>query len=375
MLLYISSLIIFAFVSFSLFFRMHCPGWLKIAGIALVFLASQKYLIYKFLGGAFFSPQMPRAALLALEAAYGALMVLFFLLLLWDIYLAGNWILKKAGMPIPRKLPCGAIRAGLCLLAIGLGIWGTWQAVKVPDTRVVEMPIAALPRNLDGFSIAQLSDLHIGPILKKDWLAEVVARTNALKPDLVALTGDYVDGHVDELESEIAPLGELRAKYGVFGVTGNHEYYWDAVQWKTALANLGVEMLENAHAAIDVNGDKIVVAGVPDLMGQRFGHPGPDARKALDGAPDALKLLLSHRPKTAAENMAFADIHLSGHTHGGLMFFLQPLIARFNAGLVAGHYPAGGKNIYVHPGTGLWNGFSSRIGVPSEITLIILRAA
>lgn len=375
MLLYISSFIIFSFVSFSLFFRAHCPGWLKIAGIILVFLASQKYLFYRFLGGSFFAPQMSRSAILILEAAYGVLIVLFFLLLLWDIYLFGNWILKRSGMPIPQKLPCGAIRAGLCFLALCLGIWGTWQAVKVPDAHVVEMPIAGLPRNLDGFSIAQLSDLHIGPIFKRDWLDEVVAKTNALKPDLVALTGDYVDGYASDLESEIEPLGKLQAKYGVFGVTGNHEYYWDATQWNKILEDLGVHMLENSHKALDVNGDAIVVAGVPDLVAQRFGHPAPDAQKALAGAPEALKLLLSHQPKTAEGNLAFADIQLSGHTHGGMMFFIQPLIARFNAGMVAGHYPVDGKNIYVHPGTGLWNGFSSRIGVPAEITLIILRAA
>lgn len=375
MILYIASIVIFLFVAFNLFFHTHCPLWLKVLGCALLFLASLKYEIYNIIGGAFFAPQMARWAILTLESMYGALLILFFLLLLWDIYQAGNWILAKAGMPIPRHLPAGAIKTGLCALALALGIFGTWNAVKVPDVRNVEMPIANLPDKLEGFSIVQLSDLHVGPLLKRDWLAEVVARTNALNPDLIALTGDYVDGAVADIGPELEPLADLHARYGVFGVTGNHEYYWNAREWTEAIEKLGVSMLENAHAVIDVNGDKLVVAGLVDLAASRFGLEPPDIAKAMDGAPQGLRLLLAHQPRVFRENLDQADIQLSGHTHGGIMFFLQPLLARFNAGFVAGLYPLEGKNLYVSPGTGLWNGFSCRIGVPAEITRIVLRKA
>ena len=373
MILKIASVFIFLFVAFNLFHHARCPLWLKIAGTAILLLASLKYQIYQLLGGAFFAPQMDRWIILLMECLYGALLLLFFLLLLWDIYLAGNWILAKAGMPVPKRLPAGMIKAGLCGLALALGAWGVWEAVRVPDVRDVEVKIPNLPPELDGFSIAQLSDLHVGPLLKKAWLEEVVAKTNALKPDLIALTGDYVDGRVAVIGEELAPLADLRAKYGVFGVTGNHEYYWNAAEWAEALKSLGVKLLSNQHEAIDVNGATIVVAGIPDLAASSFGLPGPDLDEALKGAPEGLRLLLAHQPKFFKEAAPKVDLQLSGHTHGGIMFFAQPLIARFNTGYVRGLYNEGGKMLHVSPGTGLWNGFSCRVGVSAEISRIVLR--
>ncbi len=334
-----------------------------------------KFQIYDILGGAFFAPQMSRSVILLLEALYGSLMILFFLFLLWDIYLAGNWLLAKAGFPIPRHLPKGWIKAGLCLLALLLGSYGTWQAVKVPSVRDVDLRIQDLPPALEGFTIAQLSDLHVGPILKKGWLEEVVNKTNALDPDVIAITGDYVDGRVDEIGEELAPLADLKAKYGVFGVTGNHEYYWNAQEWTEALKNLNIRMLNNEHHALDIDGSGFVIAGIPDLAAERFGLPGPDLSAAFRDAPEGVRLLLSHQPKIFREAMKETDIQISGHTHGGIMFFLQPLVARFNAGYVAGPYAEDNKILYVNPGTGLWNGFSCRVGVPAEITRFILHKA
>lgn len=372
MILYIASFIIFVFVSFSLFFRADCGLFIKIAGSALILIASLKYEIYQFLGGAFFAPQLPRAALLFFEAIYGALILLFFLLLIWNLYLTGNWLLAKAGIPVPTKLPNGAIKSGLVAIALVLGIYGTWQAVKVPQVRTIEVKLASLPSQLQGLSIVQLTDLHIGPLLKKDWLNEVVSRTNALKPDLILMTGDYIDGYASEIGAELEPLADLSAKYGVFAVTGNHEYYWNMPEWRQALQNFNVAVLDNGHKSLNVNGQTIVLAGIPDLSAPKFGFAAPDINKALAGAPETVRILLTHQPKLASEYAEKVDLMLSGHTHGGLMFFLQPLIARFNNGFVEGIYPLGNSNIYVSPGTGLWNGFSCRIGVPAEITRIIL---
>lgn len=371
----IASVFIFLFVAFNLFYHSQCPLWLKVVGTALLFLISMKFHVYNFLGGATFAPQMSREIIIFSEVLYGSLLVLFFLLLLWDIYLLGNWLLSKAGFPIPTHLPKGLIKSGLCVLSLLLGSYGTWQAVKVPSVRDVELKIANLPASMEGFTIAQLSDLHIGPILKKDWLAEVVAKTNDLNPDLIALTGDYVDGRVSEIGEELAPLADLKAKYGVFGVTGNHEYYWNEAEWTEALKDLGVNMLKNEHKVIDLDGNNFIVAGIPDLVAIKIQNTLPDLDKALQNAPEGLRLLLSHQPKNFKENKNKADIQLSGHTHGGIMFFVQPLVARFNAGYVAGLYSENDKNLYINPGTGLWNGFSCRIGVPSEITRIILRRA
>lgn len=337
-----------------------------------LFVASMKYQIYNILGGAFFAPQMSRELIIFLEAMYGSFLLLFLLLLLWDIYLAGNWLLAKAGFPISKNVPAGLIKGGLCVLALILGAYGVWQGIKVPSVRNVEMRIANLPPSLEGFSIAQLSDLHIGPLLKKDWLEEVVKRTNALKVDLIALTGDYIDGRVSEIGKELAPLANLHAKYGVFGVTGNHEYYWNAAEWTEALKNLGIRMLQNEHEVINVNNDKLVVAGIPDLAAEKFGLPEPDLEQTFRDAPESLRVLLAHQPKIFQKAMTEADIQLSGHTHGGIMFFIQPLIAVFNNGFVSGLYSGDNKNLYVSSGTGLWNGFSCRVGVPAEITHITL---
>lgn len=371
MILNIASIFIFIFIAFNLFYRSGFPVWLKIAGAAVLFLAGMKFQVYQLIGGAFYAPVMDRRFILFLEALFGAFIILFFLLLLYDLYLFGNWLLARAGFPIPRRIPKGLIKGGLCLLALLLGAYGTWQAVKVPTPRDVEIRIPNLPASLEGFSIVQLTDLHIGPILRKGWLEEVVKKTNALKPDLIALTGDYVDGRVNEIAEELRPLADLRAPCGVFGVTGNHEYYWNAAEWTKAMEDLGVRMLSNEHETVEANGEKVIVAGIPDLAASRFGFPPPSLDQAMKNAPEGLRLLLSHQPRVFTE--AQTDIQLSGHTHGGIMFFVQPLVARFNAGFVAGLYPGNNKFLYVSPGTGLWNGFSCRIGVPSEITRIILR--
>lgn len=372
MVLYGASFIIFIFVSFSLFFRADCSLAAKIIGSLIVLAISLKYVIYQILGGAFFSPDLPRWFVIGMEALYGALIMLFFLLLLWDLYLFGNWLLAKAGMPIPKHLPTGWIKSGLVSLALLGGIWGTYESLKVPALKTVEVKLANLPSELENFCIVQLTDLHIGPLLKKDWLDQVVEIVNRQDADLIALTGDFIDGHVDQLGEEVEPLAKLRAKYGVVGITGNHEYYWNVTEWEDALKELGIDMLQNEHRAISINGQTLVVAGIPDLAALRFGFEGPNLEKALKDAPDAVKILLSHQPREAKNYLQQVDLQLSGHTHGGIMFFLQPLVAHYNAGFVQGLYAENAKALYVSPGTGLWNGFSSRVGVPSEITKIIL---
>lgn len=375
MILYLASACMFLFVALNLFWRIDCSTGVKAAGCLLLLFISLKYEVYRFIGGYFFAPHLPRAFLLLMEALYGGFIILFFLLLLFDLYLIGNLLLSRCGFPVPKILPRGAINCGLAGLALALGIWGTWNAVKVPDVRTIQLAVSGLPAPLTGLRLVQLSDLHIGPILKGDWLAEVVAKTNSLRPDLILLTGDYVDGFVSEIGAELAPLADLKASYGVWAVTGNHEYYWNMPQWRSVLEKLNVKMLENEHKAIQINNETIIVAGIPDLAAGRFGLPMPDLAKALRGAPDAVRILLSHQPKHVSEYAKQVDLMLSGHTHGGLMFFLQPLVARFNDGFVNGLYAAGKSSIYVNPGTGLWNGFSSRIGVPSEITEVILMTA
>lgn len=132
-------------------------------------------------------------------------------------------------------------------------------------------------------------------------------------------------------------------------------------------------MLSNSHQVIDKNGASLVMAGIEDPMAARFGPHTPSLELALQGAPDTARILLAHRPNGAV-NAKNVDLQLSGHTHGGLIRGFEPVIASYNEGFVRGLYNLGPLHLYVSPGTGLWNGFSCRIGVPSEITHFILRA-
>jgi hypothetical protein len=272
-------------------------------------------------------------------------------------------------MPFSKAIINSCILAGALLF----GIYGTYQSMKVPEIKTTEVEIENLPQNLNGFSIIQLTDIHIGLILDKKWLEKVVEKTNSANPDLIAVTGDMIDGRVEKLEQEVSPLSRLYSKNGVLGVTGNHEYYFNFKKWVPVFEKMGIEMLDNEHRVIDINGSKLIIAGVPDTYQKRFTGKGPDFLKAVKNAPEGVSVLLSHRPDGVPLNIN-ADLQLSGHTHGGHIFFLKWLIGSYNGGLVNGLYEINKRKIYVSPGTGLWAGFSCRIGVPSEITRIVLKS-
>lgn len=374
MILIVSSFVLFLYITVSLFLFSSYRRSVKWLSIAVLFIISQKYVIYEHVGGAFFAPALPRPLLLLMEALYGAMIFFFFMLLLKDVLMLILRISRHVGIPGSFPFPSDGFKVGLAMLALGFGVWGTWQSVRVPDIRTVELRLPSLPKSLDGFSIVQLTDTHIGPLLKKEWLQQVVDRANSLSPDLIALTGDYIDGTVAALREEVTPFAGLRAKYGVYGVTGNHEYYWGAAEWSALMAELHVIMLHNEHRVLVVGNDRLVIAGMPDLAERQFGGEGPNIETTMKDAPDVSRILLEHQPRDASAYSHFADVQLSGHTHGGLMFFLQPLLSMFNSGFIEGQYTVNGMNLYVSPGTGLWNGFSCRIGVPSEMTHIILRS-
>lgn len=374
MRLAIPSLILFAYVMASLIWSLPCRPQTKAAAGVVFFVVSLKYLFYEKVFGSFIAPDLPVLLMLCMEMLYSSLLILCFLLIIKDCAAVILWLCRCLGAP--WRLPFSSVgrSAGILMIALILSAWGTWQATRVPDVRTVEIRLPHMDKRLNGFSIVQLSDLHIGLLLKKEWLKKVVKKTNHLSPDLVALTGDMIDGYPGELKQDVAPLSRLSAKYGVFGVSGNHEYYFGEKQWRKTFETLGVTMLHNDHKILSgPEGTKLIIAGLPDPTGLRFGGEGPDAPKAFSGTPaDAVKVLLAHRPDGQSGN-AGADLRLSGHTHGGMLFFLKPLLAHFNGGWVRGCYEVHGTQMYVSPGTGLWAGFSCRLGVPSEITRIVLR--
>lgn len=238
----------------------------------------------------------------------------------------------------------------------------------------VEITLAKLPKALDGFSIVQLSDLHVGLTIDREFVQHVVDQTNALSPDLIALTGDLVDGQVEDLRDDFAPLGALRAQHGVFAVTGNHEYYSGADPWIAELRRLGVRVLRNERVTIG-EAASFELAGVDDHGAKGAGH-GEDLAAATSGRdPQKALVLLAHQPRQVRRAHKFGvDLQLSGHTHGGQIWPWHYIVKIQQGGLLAGRYTFGNTQLYVTRGCGYW-GPPVRVLAPLEITRVILRAA
>jgi predicted MPP superfamily phosphohydrolase len=254
----------------------------------------------------------------------------------------------------------------LALLLTALGYLNARRRARV---RTVEVPIEGLPEALRGFSIAQITDIHVGATIKRDYVERIVSAVNELDADMVAVTGDLVDGSVARLSPHTQPLARLSARHGAFFVTGNHEYYSGAHAWIDEMRRLGLSVLLNEHVVLDHDGAAVVVAGVTDISAHHFdpSHRS-DPAGAVAGAPgDAIKVLLAHQPRTAlvAQGAGY-HLQLSGHTHGGQFFpwnYVVKLFEPFSTGL----YRLGGLRLYVSRGTGYW-GPPKRFGAPSEIT-------
>lgn len=253
----------------------------------------------------------------------------------------------------------------LCILA------GTLHAWFGPHIRNVKLPIMNLHPDLVGFKIAQISDLHVGPTIRKKYVLKVVQKTNAQNPDVIALTGDIGDGPVKIYREDIQPLSGLKSRYGSFYVTGNHEYYWNGNDWLNVMNNLGIIVLINRGKIINVNGAKVLMGGVPDPVSKLHA----EIEMIADAGKDSdFKILLSHRPGVArmAQKNGF-HLQLSGHTHGG-QFFPWTLIVKFVHEFSRGLSKLGEMWIYVNMGTGSWGPFL-RLGSTTEITLLELEDA
>lgn len=253
----------------------------------------------------------------------------------------------------------------------GAGVLTVVGLVQARRPRVVHVPVPIrdLPADLAGLRIVQLSDLHVGPTIRRPFVEAVVDAANALAPDLVAVTGDVADGFVPDLRDHVAPLGRLRAPLGRFFVTGNHEYYWDPRGWTRELERLGLAVLSNEHRLLVRGSGRLLLAGVTDLSA------APDPYAAVAGAPQSdVRILLAHQPRSAYDARAAGfDLQLSGHTHGG-QFFPFNLLVRLFQPFVAGLHRLEEMWLYVSRGTGYW-GPPLRLGAPSEITLIELVTA
>jgi len=320
-----------------------------------------------------FAGILPRAVLLPAAWLSGVLIFSTPFLFLRDMALLGMHLWKRR---IPNQK---YVTAAILALSGALAAWGEYCAVTPPAAKHIEMALD-IPDELDGFKIVYISDTHISKTSSPLYLWTVVCRANALKADVVLLGGDLGDLKPDEIKPNMHQLGDLHAKYGVYSSPGNHEYFRGFDDWIEFLDSAGIETLLNQHVVVEHNGAKIVIAGLPDEMRGNKWYEGREMRdldKALAGAPEgAPVILLSHQPRFAHDYAEHGGItlQLSGHTHGGMIAGLPTFLVKLaNRGFVSGLYQVGDMKLYVSNGAGLWNGFMFRLGIPSEITEIILR--
>lgn len=288
-----------------------------------------------------------------------------------DAMLAIAWVTAPGPLrPILESFSALAVPI-IATMASIVGFVGARRLARVVD---VDVPIFDLPIALHGFTIVQVSDVQIGPTIKRPYVDAIVNAVNRLRPDLIAVTGDLVDGTVQELAADVAPLSRLLARNGSFFVTGNHEYYSDASAWTDELRRLGLRVLNNEHVTIHHHGAMLVLAGVPEFGAHQFNDlHRSDPHKAIAGAPSAaaVRILLAHQPRSAPEAArAGFDLQRSGHTHGG-QFWPWNLFVRLQQPFTAGLHRLQQLWVYTSRGTGYW-GPPTRFGVPSEITRLRL---
>ena len=341
--------------------------WRSLAALMLFFLSLGVQVLL-------FTGILPRSVLLPAAWLSGVLIFSTPFFFLRDLVLLALHLRKKR---IPNQK---FVIAGILLLAGALAAWGEICAVAPPEVKHLEIR-GGIPNGLDGFKIVYLSDTHISRTTHPLYLWTIVCRTNALHPDVVLLGGDLGDLKPEEIRPNMHQLGDLHVKYGVYSAPGNHEYYRGLDEWIAFLDSIGIESLLNRHVVIEHGGAKLVIAGVPDEARNNKWYVGrelPDLDKTLAGAPEgAPVVLLAHKPQFALDYAAHGGIRLqlSGHTHGGMIAGLPALLVKIaNKGFVSGLYQVGDMTLYVSNGAGLWNGFMFRLGVPSEITEIVLRA-
>jgi predicted MPP superfamily phosphohydrolase len=289
----------------------------------------------------------------------------------------GNVIARSVTTPSSRRLFLArglAVTAGV--VAVGTAGTGAYLANSPPVVRRVPITLRGLDPALEGLRIVTFSDGHLSATYGGRRFERLVQLVNEQRPDVVAIVGDLVDGGVDELREDVAPLADLVSAQGVFFVTGNHEYFVDTGEWMRHLPTLGVEVLRNERVAIRRGTASFDLAGIDDRTAAFSGVPGhgADLDAALDGRDDSTPVvLLAHQPFMVDQaRAAGVDLQLSGHTHGGQLWPFDQLI-RLDQPAVEGLSRHGDTQLYVTSGAGYW-GPPMRIGARPEITVVELRA-
>lgn len=351
------------------------PSWVRIAGgTVLTILAVALPL------GMIFWRVLPGDSTRFLSTALFVWMGtgFYFLVALFAVDLA-KWIIGPFIEDPERRrlLTDGAVKiAGVA--AAGASVAALRSGLGEVDVKEVHVELDRLPKALSGLTLVQLSDVHVGPTIGRRFLDAIVEKVNAQKADAVVITGDLVDGSVRDLRASVEALGKLQGRYGVYFVTGNHEYYSGVSEWSEELRRLGIKVLSNQRVAIGdpTGGAQLDLAGVDDPTGARIKRLSDYGMSIISANrdPDRELVLLSHQPKTIEEAAKHGvGLQLSGHTHGGQ---IQPFgaLVSLTQPYMAGLYRHDEKTqIYVSRGTGFW-GPPMRLFAPAEVTKIVLGA-
>ncbi len=341
------------------------PAWAKILLALLLFSGLAKNFLLHRTASGFEIYELPYIPTLIISILFNLIIVALFMVIVKDIF---------CKIFLPVKFPAHYASLFVLTAAFCATLYGTYEALRQPDINTHEIHIPGLGRELDGFRVAVLVDIHADPLTNREFVSKLVERTNALKPDVILMPGDFVDGTVRDRLNDLEPLSQLKAP--VYGTTGNHEYYYDFSGWIKKLPELGVNILTNEHAIISSGDAKLIIAGLPDHTSGMMGIEPRDISRTLEGVPEGVPvILMDHQPRDARTNAEHnVALQVSGHTHGGQMPGIYTLVKRANAGFVRGWYDVDGMKLYVSPGTSQWNGFSCRILDPAEITLFVLKS-
>ena len=359
-------------------------------------IAASKFVGFQIFGGNAFNPELPVWLLFAwgwMESVVWIGLPVGFCAALFG-WIARRFLRAAEGgrstwqggrgiMQGGRDFEYGGRLGRLMWMSIGvsmaLAAYGMWEGMRLPRVVEREIEFADLPPAFDGYRIAHVSDLHCSSAARREKIAGIVERVNAAKPDLVCITGDFVDGFPEQRLEDLEPLAQLEAPDCVLGCTGNHEKYWRIARWAPHFEAWGVKMLRNEWTAIEREDarhgvprprkNRLVIGGMDDLA------LGAHTAKVYEGAPEGFRILLFHRPYglEAHDRIYQVRLQLSGHTHGGAMPIIDKFVARANEGHVRGLYREGNIVLHNSPGSGQWAGFPLRLFNPPEITILILK--
>ena len=346
----------------------------------LVILGISRNYLHLIVGGNPFDPDIPYNLNFVLDLSRTTLITLAGLVVFRSLLNLGAKIIKRSYKAF--VLPAFSLfHAQLMLiLALAVACYGTSTAYSKPRINHYQVTMERLDPRLDGMRVIMVSDFHITTTTDPSYVGDIVNKINSLNPDLILLPGDLIDGQVNKRDAVTKLLFNLKAKFGVYLTTGNHEYYSGYQSWHDYFVKGGIMSLDNKVVALqdDKNKTLLTLGGITDPKAANYGLPMPDVKGVAQALDDsAPTIVLSHRPAYAidfANSDKNVDLVLSGHTHGGLILGLNQVVAKINEGFLSGHYRINNTDLIVSNGIAVWSGYSMRLGVPNEFIVMTLRS-